>query len=456
MEMAESGTAAGREGRIQMNTARQMHLGVYAVGTGNHVSGWRFPGAATSSEDFAIFKTIANSCERGKLDFLFVGDSLAFMPEQHPGQMLRFEPLTLHAALASQTSRVGLVATASTTYSAPFNVARMFSSLDKLSGGRAGWNVVTTSMPEAAGNFGTANPLDHATRYESAAEFVEVVQGLWDSWEEGAITANAETGEYFDKTKVHPLNHVGKFYSVRGPLNVTRTPQGQPVLVQAGASDDGKKLASRFAEMIFTSQLDKDHAKEFYETMKAQVAGWGRNPDHCKILPGFMPIVGRNEEDARKKLSELMRLAVPAVALKMLSARFGHDMSGYDLDGPMPNLPLSNEIQTHAKVAYQKACKENLTLRDFYNRMAVARGYLFACGDAAMIADVMEEWFVDHACDGFILVPPYFPVAFDEFIDQVVPELQKRGIFRREYSGSTLREHLGLTVPTNRYSKRAP
>ena len=438
-----------------MNPGKQMHLGVYAVGTGNHVSGWRFPGAATSSEDFSIFKTIADSCERGKLDFLFVGDSLAFIPDQHPGQMLRFEPLTLHAALATQTSRVGLVATVSTTYSAPFNVARMFASLDKLSGGRAGWNMVTTGLPEAAGNFGST-PMKHATRYESATEFVEVVKGLWDSWEEGAITTNVETGEYFDKTKVHPLDHVGKFYSVRGPLNVTRTPQGQPVLVQAGASEDGQKFASRYAEMIFASQLDKEHAKEFYATMKAQVAGWDRDPEHCKILVGFMPIIGRNEEEARKKLSELMRLAVPEVALKMLSARFGHDMSGFDLDGPVPDLPLSNDIQTHAKVAYDKARKANLTLRDIYNQVAVARGYLFACGDAAAIADVMEEWVVERACDGFMLVPPYFPAAFDEFIDAVVPELQKRGIFRREYSGSTLREHLGLPVPTNRHSKPVP
>lgn len=437
-----------------MNPTRQMNLGVYAVGTGNHVSGWRFPGAATSSEDFAIFKTIADSCERGKLDFLFVGDSLAFMPEQHPGQMLRFEPLTLHAALATHTSRVGLVATASTTYSAPFNIARAFVSLDKLSRGRAAWNVVTSASPEAAKNFSSADLMDHATRYEKATEFVEVVQGLWDSWEEGAITANPETGEYYDKTKVHSLDHVGKHFSVRGPLNMTRAPQGHPVLVQAGSSEDGQKFASRFAEMIFTVQLDKEAAQKFYATIKANVAEGGRNPEHCKIVPGFMPIVGRNEEDARKKLSELMRLAVPSVALTMMSARFGHDLSGYDLDGPIPDLPPSNQNQSHARAAYDKARKEKLTLRDVYNRIAVARGYLFACGDAAMIADVMEEWFVDRACDGFVLVPPYFPVAFDEFIDQVVPELQRRGIFRREYSGSTLREHLGLPVPTNRYSKR--
>jgi FMN-dependent oxidoreductase (nitrilotriacetate monooxygenase family) len=430
-----------------------MNLGVYAVGTGNHVSGWRVPGAATSSEDFAIFKTIADSCERGKLDFLFVGDSLAFVGDRHPGQMLRFEPLTLHAALATQTSRVGLVATASTQFSAPFNIARVFASLDKLSGGRAGWNVVTTGMPEAAGNFGTADTMEHATRYEAATEFVEIVRGLWDSWEEGAIITNRETGEYFDKAKVHPLDHVGKFYSVRGPLNLTRTPQGQPVLVQAGASEDGQKFAAQFAEMIFAVQLDKEHAKQFYATMKAKVADCGRNPEHCKIVPGFMPIVGRDEHDAREKLSQLMGLADPAVALKMLSSRFGRDMSGFDLDSPVPDLPLSNVMQTYAKVAYEKARKANLTLRDIYNQIAVARGYLFALGDAKAVADVMEEWFTERACDGFVLVPPYFPVAFDEFIDLVVPELQRRGIFRREYSGSTLREHLGLPVPPNRYSK---
>jgi alkanesulfonate monooxygenase SsuD/methylene tetrahydromethanopterin reductase-like flavin-dependent oxidoreductase (luciferase family) len=206
--------------------------------------------------------------------------------------------------------------------------------------------------------------------------------------------------------------------------------------------------------MIFASQLDKEHAKTFYATMKAMVADGGRNPEHCKILPGFMPIVGRDEEEARKKLSQLMGLANPVVALKMMSSRFGHDLSGFDLDGPVPDLPLSNVIQTYAKVAYEKARKANLTLRDIYNQIAVARGYLFAYGNAAAIADVMEEWFTERACDGFVLVPPYFPAAFDEFIDQVVPELQRRGIFRQEYSGSTLREHLGLPVPPNRYSRR--
>jgi FMN-dependent oxidoreductase (nitrilotriacetate monooxygenase family) len=437
-----------------MNPGRQMNLGVYAVGTGNHVSGWRVPGAATSSEDFSIFKKIADSCERGKLDFLFVGDSLAFVPDRHPGQMLRFEPLTLHSALATQTSRVGLVATASTTYSAPYNIARLFASLDMLSGGRAGWNVVTTATPEAAGNFGSAGLMDHATRYEAATEFVEIVRGLWDSWEEGARVTDVQSGQYYDKTKVHSLDHVGKFYSVRGPLNLTRTPQGQPVLVQAGSSEDGQKFAARFAEMIFAVQLDKEHAKEFYATMKTKVAGNGRNPEHCKILPGLMAIVGRDEQDARQKLSELMRVVDPAVALKVMSTRFGHDMSAFDLDGPVPDLPLSNSVQTFAKVAYEKARKANLTLRDIYNQIGVARGYLVSCGDSSTVADLMEEWFIERACDGFVLIPPYFPAAFDEFIDLVVPELQRRGIFRQEYSGNTLRDHLSLPVPLNRYSCR--
>ncbi len=438
-----------------MSARGQMHLGVYAVGTGNHLSGWRVPGASQSGEDFSIFKTIAASCERGKLDFLFVGDSLAFVEDKHPGQMLRFEPLTLHAALATHTSRVGLVATASTTYSAPFNVARAFASLDKLSDGRAAWNVVTTGNPESADNFGDAGPMDHATRYESAREFVQVVKGLWDSWEDDARVLNVETGEYYDKTKVHTLNHKGKFYSVRGPLNLTRTPQGQPVIVQAGASEDGQKFAAEVAEMIFAVQLEKDHAQAFFKQMKAKVSACGRNPAHCKILPGLMPIVGHDDQDARRKLEALMRLTDPVVAMKVMSSRFGHDMSRFDLDGPIPKLPPSNAVQSYAEVAYARGQKENLTLRDIFNQIGVARGYLVACGGPSTVADLMEEWFTDQASDGFVLIPPYFPAAFDEFIDLVIPELQRRGIFRAEYTGKTLRDHLGLPYPGNRYSKTA-
>ena len=435
-----------------MNERRQMHLGVYAVGTGNHVSGWRVPGASKSGEDFSIFKEIAVSCEKGKLDFLFVGDSLAFVADRHPGQMLRLEPLTLHACLAACTSKVGLVATASTTYSAPYNLARMFASLDVLSGGRAGWNVVTTGTPEVADNFGDAGQLSHSVRYEAAKEFVEVVKGLWDSWEEGARVANVDTGEYYDKTKVHTLNHKGKFYSVRGPLNLMRTPQGQPVIAQAGASDDGQEFAAQVAEMIFAVQLEKEHSQAYYKKFKEKVAACGRDPDHCKILPGLMPIVGRDDEEAQQKLSDLMTYVDPAVAMKTMSSRFGHDMSRFDLDGPVPDLPLSNAIQSFAKVAYEKGRKHKLRLRDIYNQIGVARGYLVACGGPASVADIMEEWFHDRAADGFVLIPPYFPGAFDEFIDLVIPELQSRGIFRREYTGNTLRDHLGLPIPVNRHS----
>ena len=429
-----------------------MHLGVYAVGTGNHVSGWRVPGAAKSGEDLSVFMEIAAACERGKLDFLFVGDSLAFVADRHPGQMLRFEPLTLHSALSTQTSRVGLVATVSTTYSAPFNVARMFASLDFLSGGRAGWNVVTSGSPEASANFGQSGPMAHADRYEAAQEFVDVVKGLWDSWEEGARLANVETGEYYDRSKVHALDHKGKFFTVRGPLNMTRTPQGQPVIVQAGASEDGQRFAARVAEMVFAVQLEKGQAQGFYRQLKEKVAACGRNPSHCKILPGLMPIVGRDDQEARHKLEALMRLVDPAVAMKTMSTRFGHDMSGFDLDAPVPNLPPSNAVQSFATVAYQKGLKEGLALRDIYNQIGVARGYLVACGGPTKVADMMEEWFTEEAADGFVLVPAHFPEAFDDFIDLVVPELQRRGLFRKEYSGTTLRDHLGLPIPQNRYT----
>jgi alkanesulfonate monooxygenase SsuD/methylene tetrahydromethanopterin reductase-like flavin-dependent oxidoreductase (luciferase family) len=307
----------------------------------------------------------------------------------------------------------------------------------------------------AAGNYGTT-PMDHATRYESAAEFVEVVKGLWDSWEEGAITTNVETGEYFDKTKVHSLDHVGKFYSVRGPLNLTRTPQGQPVLVQAGASDDGRNFASRFAEMIFVSQLDKEHAKDFYATMKAKVAEWGRNPEHCKILPGFMPIVGRNEEDARKKLSELMRLAVPEVALKMLSARFGHDMSKFDLMVRCRICRRQTKFKPTPKWPMKRPARRISHCVTFTIKWPWPAVTFLRAGTQPRSPMSSEEWFVDRACDGFIWCLPIFPPPLTSSLMQSCLSCKGAGVFRREYSGFTLREHLGLPVPTNRYSKRMP
>ena len=432
---------------------RQMHLGVYAVGSGNHIGGWRYPGATTSGEDLEAFKLIAASAERGKLDFMFVGDNLAFLFEGHPGQMLRFEPTTLMAALAGGTSHIGLIGTASTTYSHPFNIARQFASIDHISGGRVGWNVVTTTTTEAAANFGDEELAEHELRYERATEFVEVVLGLWDSWEDGARILNKETGQYYDRSKVHVLEHKGKHFAVKGPLNLTRTPQGRPVIVQAGASPSGQQLAGRYAEVIFTVQLDKDESRKLYDNVKKVAVRSGRRPEDCNILPGLVPIVGSTDDEARAKLQKLMEYVDPKSAMRTMSLRFGHDMSQYPLDGPVPDLPTSNKAQTYQKVATSKAKRLGYKLRDIYNEIAVGRGYLMACGSSTTVADLMEEWFRDEAVDGFVLLPPHFPVALDDFVDLVIPELQKRGLFRKEYQGKTLRDHLGLLKPENRYSR---
>lgn len=431
---------------------RQMHLGVYAVGTGNHIAGWRYPGATTSGEDLEVFKKIAASCERGKLDFLFVGDSLAFLPEGHPGQVTRFEPTTLLSALACSTTHLGLIGTASTTYSEPYNIARQFASLDHLSKGRAGWNVVTSTLPEAAENYGR-EMVEHDKRYEIAAEFVEVVQGLWDSWEDGGRVANKETGQYYDLSKVHELNYKGRYYSVKGPLNMTRTPQGRPVIVQAGSSSSGQALAGRIAEVVFTVQLELDVAQEYYSNIKKHAVAAGRRPEHCSILPGMVPIVARTDEEAQAKLAKLMTYVDSNNAMRTMSRRFGHDMSSYPLDGPVPDLPVSNLKQGYSTVASAKAKRLGYKLRDIYNEIAIARGYLLACGSPTTVANVMQEWFEGGAMDGFVLLPAHFPEAFDDFIDLVIPELQRRGLFRKEYEGTTLREHLGLPQPKRRTTR---
>jgi FMN-dependent oxidoreductase (nitrilotriacetate monooxygenase family) len=433
-------------------TQRHMHLGLYAVGTGNHIAGWRHPGATTTSEDLDVFKSIAASAERGKLDFIFVGDNLAFLFEGHPGQMLRFEPTTLLAALAAVTSHIGLVGTASTTFSEPFTIARQFASLDHLSRGRAGWNVVTTTTNEASMNYGRDGITDHELRYEIATEFVDVVQGLWDTWEDGARVENKETGQYYDRSKVHVLDHKGKYFKVKGPLNLTRTPQGHPIIVQAGSSPSGQQLAARYAEVVFTVQLDKEEARKFYDGLKSQVVAFGRRPEHCNVMPGLVPIVGRTVEEARAKLAQLMTYVDPASAMRTMSLRFGHDMSVYPLDGPVPELPVSNLAQSYSKVALSKAKRLNYKLRDIYNEIAVARGYLMACGSPQTVADLMAEWFNDGAVDGFNLLPPHFPEAFDDFVDLVIPELQKRNLFRLDYEGTMLRDHLGLPKPMNRFT----
>ena len=430
----------------------QMNIGVFVMATGNHFSGWRLPGSIVSAEDLPAITRLAQDAERAKYDFVFFADAASCIPTNHPSYVLKLEPTTLLAALATQTSRIGLVATLSSTLTEPYNCARLFASVDTISGGRGGWNVVTTGATEAYANYGVERPL-HDDRYEIAAEYLEVVQGLWDSWEPGALKADRETGEYFDREKLHYLNHKGKHFQVQGPLSHSRSPQGQPVIVQAGSSDAGQAFAAKYAEVVFTIQQDIEEAKAFRKGLKAKVAAVGRNPDHCKILPGLFPVVGRTEEEAKAKFEELCRFIEPGSAMTVMNARYGHDMSIYPMDGPVPELPISQALQSFATVLLAKARRENLTMKQLHDLFALSRGYILGVGTGAQVADQMAEWFTAGACDGFMITPANFPAALDDFTEMVLPELRKRGLFREDYEGTTFRSHLGLPEPRNRYVK---
>jgi FMN-dependent oxidoreductase (nitrilotriacetate monooxygenase family) len=409
-----------------------MHLGVYVMGTGHHVAGWRMKDAQAGAENLDLLVHAARTAERGKFDLFFLADALNTGPTLHPSILVRLEPLTLLSALAMCTSRIGLAATASTTYTEPYNLARYFASLDHISRGRAGWNVVTGAFPEAAGNFGRDKHPPHEKRYAIAAEFVTVVKGLWDSWEDGAILMDKASGRFADLTKMHTLDHEGEFFNVKGPLNISRPPQGHPVIIQAGASDTGRDLAASIAEVVYAVQQEIEPAKALVDDLRVRAVKFGRNPDHIKVLPGVCPIIGSTEAEAKQKLVELGGFSDPVAALKVLSDRLGHDLSGYPLDGPVPELPPSTVMQGHAM------------------------GHRVLCGTPEMIADGLEEWFVAGAADGFNLMPPWFPGAFDDFVDHVVPILQRRGLFRTEYTGHTLRDHLGLPRPPHPLAAKAP
>ncbi len=436
---------------------KQIKLGVFLAGTGHHVASWRHPDApADASMNLDYFKQLARTAERGKLDMLFLADSLSIDSKSHPNVLTRFEPFTLLSALAQVTSRIGLTATASTTYSEPFHIARQFASLDHLSNGRAGWNVVTSSIESTALNFSGEKHLEHHLRYQRAEEFVEAVKGLWDSWEEGAFIRNKETGEFFDKEKMHELNHKGDYFSVRGPLNVSRTPQGQPVIIQAGSSGDGKALAAKTAEVIFTAQNHLESAQEFYQSIKKQAAEFGRDPQKIAIMPGIFPVIADTEEEARAKYQELQDLIIPSVGLQILQNYLGGiDLSAYPLDGPLPKLDAnaSNAVKSRFKLVQEMAERDNMTIRELYKYVAGSRGHHIFVGTPEQLADKMQEW-VDHkACDGFNIMPPLLPEGIELFVDKVVPILQERGVFRKEYEGTTLREHFGLEKPVNRYAK---
>jgi FMN-dependent oxidoreductase (nitrilotriacetate monooxygenase family) len=424
---------------------RQMHLGVFVLGTGNHSAGWRYEGAATSNNQLPVIQEIARIAERGRFDLLFISDGLVMDPGDHPSFLCRFEPTTLISVLSAATTHIGLGATVSTSFNEPYNVARIFASIDHISQGRAAWNVVTSSQPRAALNFSRERHMEHELRYEVANEFVDVVKGLWDCWDDGALVADTASGQYIDAAKVRSLDHKGRFFQVKGPINMARSPQGHPVIIQAGGSPSGLDLAARTADVVFSVVQELASAKAAYADLKGRLAKYGRSPDQLAVLPGVMPIIGRTDTEAKDKLALLQSWLTPTNALTLVSGRIGYDVTGYPLDAPVPAPPPGeNGSQTFHKVLYEAARRQNMTLRDLYNLTAAARGHWVVCGTPARIADTLEEWFVAGAADGFNILPPYFPGAFADFVDLVVPELQRRGLFRRAYQGTTLRDHFGL------------
>jgi len=424
---------------------RQMHLGVFVLGTGNHSAGWRYPGAMTTGCSFPVMVSIARIAERGKFDLFFISDSLAMDPGDHPSFVSRFEPTTLIGALSAVTTHIGLGATVSTSFGEPYHVARAFASLDHLSGGRAAWNVVTSSASAAALNFSRERHFEHDLRYEIANEFVDVVRGLWDCWDDDAIVADRASGTFLDASRVRALNHKGRFFSVQGPLNMQRCPQGHPVIIQAGGSPPGQELSARCADLVFSVvNGDPASAKAAYDSLKQRVIKHARPPEAVPILPGVMPIIGETDEAAKEQLARLQSWLSSTNALTLVSARLGHDISGYPLDAPVPDFPQTDRGQAFSKALFEMARREKMTLRDLYNITAAARGHWVICGTPKKIADILEEWFTGGMADGFVVMPAYFPGAFDDFVDRVVPELQRRGLYRRDYERTTLRDHLGL------------
>jgi FMN-dependent oxidoreductase (nitrilotriacetate monooxygenase family) len=439
-----------------MSNKRQLHLGAFMRPVSIHTGAWRYPGSYPDANfNFAHLKRFTQKLEQGRFDAFFMADHLAVL--NMPIEALKrshtvtsFEPFTLLSALAGATEHIGLIATGSTTFDAPYHVARRFASLDHISGGRAGWNVVTTSNPDAALNFGLEDHMEHGERYARAREFYDVVIGLWDSFADDAFIRDVASGIYFDPDRMHVLDHKGKYLSVRGPLNIARPVQGWPVIVQAGASDAGRQLAAETAEVVFAAGGNLANAQRFYADVKSRAEKAGRNPDHIKILPGALVVVGSSVEEAREKRARLDGLVNYANAIASLSIALGHDASGFDPDGPLPEIPETNASKSGRARVVELAKRENLTVRQLALRLGGYGGQAFV-GTPATIADQMEEWLVSRGSDGFNVMFPYLPGGLDDFVDRVVPELQRRGIFRREYEGATLRENLGLPRPPNRF-----
>ena len=442
-------------------SARTMRLGLSIRGHGYHPAAWRHPDVpADGTLCVEHYVRSAQIAERGKLDMIFFADGAGIRQGDNPRgslsrtgrDMLELEPTMLLPALAMVTRHVGLVATASTTYNEPYNLARRFATLDLISKGRSGWNVVASWSELEAQNFGLETTLDYDTRYARSAEFVEVVKGLWDGWESGALLFDKATGLYFDEAKMHVLHHDGRYFKVRGPLTVAGMPQGRPVIVQAGASDQGRELGAATADVIYAISNSLDRAKEYYADVKGRMAKYGREPDELKIMPAFCPVVGRTRAEAQAKYDALQELIDPLVGLGALYSSFG-DLSGYPLDGPVPDDALGvQELRSTSEQLVEWMRRERPTIRELYLRAGITGSAM--TGTPGDIADRMQEWFEAHACDGFNITPATLPGGGEDFVEMVVPELRRRGLFRTEYEGRTLRENLGLKPVVNRYSKQ--
>ena len=428
---------------------KRITLGLSMRYLGYHDAGWRHPKVpAGGASDYQHFLHCARQAERGRFDMIFFADGLGVRADDvpagslsHSNRNVELEPLTLLSALAPMTRHIGLVATASTTYNEPFHIARKFGSLDHISGGRAGWNVVTSWSEQEAWNFNRDAHLDYETRYERAQEFVQVVTGLWNSWEEDAFLHDKASGRFYDPEKLHVLNHRGKHFAVRGPLTVKRTPQGRPIIVQSGASEVGREIAAAHADVVYSVALNPGAAKAFYDDLKPRMAKHGRQPDQMKIMPALLPVVGRTQAEAEDKFAELQALIDPLVGLAHIYAEMG-DLSGYPLDGPVPE-PKDPTLRSIAYEWWRKAQAENLTIRQLYMKRSVGVGF-HVVGTAAQVADAIEDWTEQGAADGFNVTPTHLPHGIDDFVELVVPELQRRGLSRTEYEGMTLRENLGL------------
>ena len=450
-----SGGRAPGQGRhsVVMANKRHLKLGHIIEGAGRTWTDWRHPAAEPgASTNFGYYKRRAQLAEHAKLDFIFIADSLFITEKSSPHYLNRFEPLTLLSSLAAVTSNIGLVATVTATYTEPFNLARQVASLDHLSGGRAGWNVVTSWLDGTAANFGRPEHLDHAVRYRRAAEFVEVVQGLWDSWEDDALVHDKKSGVFFEPSKLHPLDHKGEFFSVRGPLNIARSPQGQPLIFQAGSSDDGRSFAARHADAIFVGHDDIEEARAYYRDVKGRAAAFGRDPAALFVLPAVAPVVGGTVAEAERLWAERAGLVSIEAALRMLGRSFNdYDFTRHELDAPFPSLGSDalNSSQGAVVKITQAAREEGLTLRQVALRFATPRGNFVGTPD--QIADKFEDWLATGASDGFV-VSESLPGQFKSFVETVIPLLQRRGSFRKDYEGTTFRQSLGIPVPTNRYA----